>query len=97
MRMVKKVCSGMVVSAVMASLTTVSAEELQYCLMVRRKDAFCYVYVLKKDVPAESLSLQECEVAAAEWMSPETMDRMVAERTMHRYVYREMLTAYLEN
>lgn len=76
---------------------TVSAEELQYCLMVRRKDAFCYVYVLKKDVPAKSLSLQECEVAAAEWMSPETMDRMVAERTMHRYVYREMLDLYFKN
>ena len=75
---------------------TVSAEELKYCLMVRRKDAFCYVYVLKKDVPVESLTLQECEVAAAEWMSMETIDRMVAERTMHRYVYREMLSTYLE-
>ena len=75
---------------------TVSAEELKYCLMVRRKDAFCYVYVLKKDVPVESLTLQECEVAAAKWMSMETIDRMVAERTMHRYVYREILSAYLE-
>lgn len=75
----------------------VSAEELRYCLMVRRKDAFCYVYVLKKDIPAESLTLQECEVAAAAWMTLEQVDRMVAERTMHRYVYREMLTAYLEN
>lgn len=75
---------------------TVSAKELQYCLMVQRKDAFCYVYVLKKDVPAESLSLQECEVAAAKWMTLEQVDRMVKERTMHRYVYREMLSAYLE-
>lgn len=74
---------------------TVSAEELRYCLMVRRKDAFCYVYVLKKDVPAESLTLQECEVAAAEWMTLEQVDRMVEERTMHRYVYREMLRDYL--
>ncbi len=73
---------------------TVSAEELRYCLMVRRKDAFCYVYVLRKDVPAESLSLQECEVAAAEWMTLEQVDRMVKERTMHRYVYREMLDLY---
>ena len=40
--------------------------------------------------------MQECEVAAAEWMSLEKVDRMVAERTMHRYVYREMLNAYLE-
>ena len=75
---------------------TVSAEELRYCLMVRRKDAFCYVYMLRKDIPVEELILQECEVAAAEWMSVEKMDRMVAERTMHRYVYREMLGGYLE-
>lgn len=75
---------------------TVSVEELQYCLMVRRKNAFCYVYVLKKDIPAESLILQKCEVAAAEWMTLEKIDRMVAERTMHRYVYREMLNTYLE-
>ncbi len=76
---------------------TVSAKELRYCLMVRRKDAFCYVYMLKKDIPVEDLTLQECEVAAAEWMTLEQIDCMVAERTMHRYVYREMLTAYLEN
>lgn len=74
---------------------TVSAEELRYCLMVRRKDAFCYVYILNKDVPAESLSLQESEVAAVEWMTLEKVDRMVKERTMHRYVYREMLDLYL--
>lgn len=74
---------------------TVSAEELQYCLMVRRKDAFCYVYLLKKEIPVEELTLQECEVAAAEWMTVEKMDRMVEERTMHRYVYREMLEGYL--
>ncbi len=75
---------------------TAEPAELQLCLTVRRKDAFCYVYVLKKDVSVEELSLQECEVAAAEWMSIETVDRMVGERTMHRYVYREMLESYLE-
>lgn len=74
---------------------TVSEEELQYCLMVRRKDAFCYVYLVKKDIPVDALTLQECEVAAAEWMSVETIERMVEERTMHRYVYREMLKSYL--
>ena len=74
---------------------TVLPEELQYCLMVRRKDAFCYVYLLKKEIPVEELTLQECEVAAAEWMTVEKMDRMVEERTMHRYVYREMLEGYL--
>ena len=73
----------------------ISEEELQYCLMVRRKDAFCYVYLLRKDIPVENLTLQECEVAAAEWMSLETADKMVQERTMHRYVYREMFEWYL--
>jgi len=75
---------------------TVSAEELQYCLMVRRKDAFCYVYLLRKEISVETLVLQECEVAAAEWMSIEQVERMVTERTMHRYVYRDMLKTYLK-
>ena len=75
---------------------SVSAEALQYCLMIRRKDAFCYVYMLRRDIEAEALTLQECEVAVAEWMTLEKIDRMVAERTMHRYVYREMLGAYLK-
>lgn len=70
-------------------------EELQYCLTVRRKNAYCYVYLLRRDVPLEALTLQECEVAAAEWMSVEKIDRMVTERTMHRYVYWEMLENYL--
>lgn len=74
----------------------VTPEELNYCLMVRRKNALCYVYVLRKDISTEDLTLQESEVAAAEWMSVEKIDRMVAERTMHRYVYREMLCTYLE-
>ena len=74
---------------------TVSTEELQYCLMVRRKNAFCYVYVLRKDVAVDALTLQECEVAAAEWMTLEQIDCMVAERTMHRYVYWEILENYL--
>ena len=75
---------------------TVSEEELQYCLMVRRPNAYCYIYVLRKDIRVEELTLQECEVAAAEWMTLEKIDRMVAERTMHRYVYREMLNTYLK-
>lgn len=75
----------------------VSVEELRYCLMVKRPSAYCYVYVLRKDVSVDSLTLQESEVAAAEWMSLEKIDRMVTERTMHRYVYREMLEQYLKN
>lgn len=71
-------------------------EELEYCLTVRRTDAYCYVYVLRKDIPTEALMLQESEVAAAEWMSVEMMERMVEEGTMHQYVYREMMDNYLE-
>jgi len=75
---------------------TVLSEELQYCLMVRRTDSFCYVYLLQKEIPAESLALQECEVAAVAWMPLEKIEKMVEERTMHRYVYQEMIKQYLE-
>lgn len=75
---------------------TVAPEELQYCLMVQRPNAYCYVYVLRKEIPAEALVLQECEVAAAEWMSLGRIEQMVAERTMHRYVYFDMMKQYLE-
>jgi len=74
----------------------VTAEELRYCLMVRRKDAFCYVYLLRKDLETEELTLQEAEVADATWMTWDAMTKMVEERTMHRYVYQEMLKGYLE-
>ena len=74
---------------------TAEPHELQLCLTVRRKDAFCYVYVLRKDIETEELTLQEAEVADAAWMTWEQVERMVEERTMHRYVYREMLKSYL--
>ncbi len=74
---------------------TAEPAELQLCLTVRRKDAFCYVYILRKDIGREELTLQEAEVADAEWMSVEQIDHMVTERTMHRYVYRDMLEWYL--
>lgn len=75
---------------------TVQAEELRYCLTVQRKDAFCYVYLLKCDVTEEELRLQESEVAAAKWLTVDRIERMVEERTMHRYVYWEMFRNYLK-
>lgn len=74
----------------------VFTEELRYCLMVKRPSAYCYVYVLRKDISVESLTLQESEVAAVEWMSLERMESMIADGTMHRYVYRELLDLYLK-
>ena len=73
----------------------VAPEELSHCLTVRRKDSFCYVYVIQKDIPVETLQLQESEVAAVSWMSMEEMEYMITEQMMHRYVYRDMLGQYL--
>ncbi|MBQ9766656.1 MAG: NUDIX domain-containing protein [Lachnospiraceae bacterium] len=75
---------------------TIQPSELMHLLTVRRKEAFCYVYLLQKDIPIETLTLQESEVSDAAWMSKETIEKMVAERTMHRYVYGEMLKNYLK-
>lgn len=74
----------------------VQASELEYILTVRRKNAFCYVYLLHKDVPVEALTLQESEVSDVEWMTKEMIEKMTAEGTMHRYVYQEMLGSYLD-
>lgn len=74
---------------------TVRESELNHLLTVRRKDAFCYIYLLQKDISVEALTLQESEVSDAAWMSKETINTMVEKRTMHRYVYREMLETYL--
>ena len=41
---------------------TVSAEELRYCLMVRRPSAFCYVYVLQKK---KATTRNECRFGEA--------------------------------
>ncbi len=75
---------------------TVAQEELQYCLMVRRKDSFCYIYLLKKDIRTEELVLQECEVADVQWLSLQEIDKMIEEGTMHAYVYQRFLRSYLE-
>jgi len=75
---------------------TVQASELKYLLTVRRKNAFCYVYLLHKDIPEEALTLQESEVSDAAWMTKEMVEKMTTERTMHRYVYQEMLGSFFE-
>lgn len=75
---------------------TVQPSELMHLLTIRRKDAFCYIYLLQKDIAIEALTLQESEVAEAQWMTKETIEKMVTERTMHKYVYWEMLESYLK-
>lgn len=75
---------------------TVQASELKHLLTVRRKNAFCYVYLLHKDIQVERLTLQESEVSDASWVTKETIEKMTAEGTMHRYVYQEMLGSYLD-
>lgn len=70
-------------------------EDFSYLFTVRRNGCFCYIYLLQSDCPVEELTLQESEVAAAEWMRRETIERLKNEGFMHRYRYWELLEDYL--
>lgn len=71
-------------------------EDFSYLFAIRREGCFCYVYLLRRDCQVQELTLQESEVAAAEWMSRETVEKMGREGTLHRYVYWELLQGYLK-
>lgn len=74
----------------------VSVSELNYLLTVRRREAFCYVYLLNKDIPIDRLTLQECEVSEVAWMTRDVIRKMTEEGTMHRYVYWDMLEGFFD-
>lgn len=75
---------------------TAKTEDFSYLFTIRRNGCFCYIYLLQSECPAEELTLQESEVAAAEWMSRETIEKLGREGTLHRYKYWELLQGYLK-
>ncbi|MCH5272928.1 MAG: NUDIX domain-containing protein [Lachnospiraceae bacterium] len=71
-------------------------EELRFLFCMRRRDTFCYVYLVKADIPVGELTLQEAEVADAKWMRPEEIEKEMKAGTFHRYDYYELLHKFLE-
>lgn len=72
-------------------------ERLEFLFSMRRRDTFCYVYLLKAEIPLEKLTLQEAEVAGAKWMTPEEIRIEMEAGTFHRYDYYEILQKFLES
>ena len=70
-------------------------EQLEFLFSMRRRDTFCYIYLLKTDVSVEELTLQEEEVALAKWLTMEEIKKDMEEGRLHRYDYFEVLCKYL--
>lgn len=70
-------------------------EQLEFLFSMRRRDTFCYIYLLKADVSVEELTLQEEEVALAKWLTMEEIKKDMEEGRLHRYDYFEVLCKYL--
>ncbi len=56
------------------------AEEFLHVDTYLRKDSFCDVYFLKKDVPLKKMVMQKGETCAAKWVSRAEFERMIAQK-----------------
>lgn len=59
--------------------------ELRYLGRLRRRNSHCDLWMLRADVPVESLHLQKEEVARAMWVTWERLMDMVRRRNFHNY------------
>lgn len=71
-------------------------EQMEFLFSMRRRDTFCYVYLLKAEISLEELTLQESEVANAKWMTQEEIETKMEAGTFHRYDYYGILQKFLE-
>lgn len=62
--------------------TGIHAEQPEFSLMTTflRKDYFCDVYFLKKDIPLSELTMQEGETCGAMWVDRAGFERMISEK-----------------
>lgn len=52
---------------------------------LRRTNAFCNVFSIRLDLPAEAFQLQKEEVSAVKWCDGSRLMRMVADNTLYNY------------
>lgn len=74
-------------------------DELHVIAHLRRTNAFCGVYALHTDKPAEVFLLQKEEVSAVRWCSLAELERMVSQNVLYNYgsSYFRMLAQYRKN
>lgn len=72
-------------------------DELHRIAYLRKSNAFCAVYVLHTDLPAEAFVLQREEVESVEWCDKGRMERMIAQNRLYNYgnSYYRMLFEYM--
>lgn len=61
------------------------AGELRRIAQLRRGNAFCGVFALHTDKPADTFTLQKEEVSAVAWKSPAQLRQMVAQNLLYNY------------
>lgn len=66
------------------SIRTVPGE-LIYGGRMRRRNSFTDVWLLYRDIDPSTLRLQQEEVAAVRWVTPEELTAMIGERRFHHY------------
>lgn len=71
-------------------------EELHRIAYLRKSNAFCAVFALHTELPADAFSLQREEVEAVAWCDREEMERMIAKNLLYNYgnAYYQMLFDY---
>lgn len=74
-----------------------SKEQSELATIMKRKDSFATIWVVKTDLKAEEMTLQEEEVAEVKWMYPDEIRAMIQHQTFHVYQYAEWLFQYIEN
>jgi isopentenyldiphosphate isomerase len=72
------------------------AEKLNYVLSYARKNDFVFVYFARCDIPAETLTLQEIEVAKAEYRTCAEIEADMESGIFWQYRYWELLKQYFK-
>lgn len=62
-----------------------SAEKFSFLGRLKRRNSFCDIWLLQKDVAVPDLTLQKEEVAEARWVSKEQLLTMLDDRRFHHY------------
>lgn len=58
---------------------------LKFMARIKRRNSFLDVWVIKTDIPADKLTLQQSEVAEAKWVSGQTLKNMISNNQYHNY------------
>lgn len=62
-----------------------NSKTLKKLMRIRRRNSFIDVYVIRKDIHVDDLTLQKSEVATAKWVSKNDLLKMIEDGKFHNY------------